>query len=89
MNQTQEKTRSQKDTIGLPPRMQNALEQYQKRVWIIKLAEGTLAAIFGIMISYLVVFGLDRLFDTPMLLRGTYPTHWNGGDGVLFAPKVL
>lgn len=69
MNQTEEKTTPQKDTVGLPPRMQDALEQYRKRVWIIKLAEGTLAAIFGIMISYLVVFGLDRLFDTPTLLR--------------------
>ena len=69
MNQTQEKTRSEKNTVGLPPRMQEALEQYRKRVWIVKLAEGTLAAIFGIMISYLVVFGLDRLFDTPTLLR--------------------
>lgn len=69
MNQTEEKTRSEKNTVGLPPRMQDALEQYRKRVWIIKLAEGTLAAIFGIMISYLVVFGLDRLFDTPTLLR--------------------
>lgn len=69
MNQTHGKTRSQKETVGLPPRMQDALEQYQKRVWIIKLAEGALAAIFGIMVSYLVVFGLDRLFDTPTLLR--------------------
>ena len=69
MNQTQGKTRSEKDTVGLPPRMQDALEQYRKRVWIIKLAEGALAAIFGIMISYLVVFGLDRMFDTPTLLR--------------------
>ena len=69
MNQTQEKTRSEKNTVGLPPRMKDALEQYQKRVWIIKLTEGTLAAIFGIMVSYLVVFGLDRLFDTPTLLR--------------------
>ena len=69
MNQTQQKTKSQKDTVGLPPRMQDALEQYRKKVWIIKLAEGTLAAIFGIMISYLVVFGLDRIFDTPTLLR--------------------
>ena len=69
MNQTQEKTKSEKNTVGLPPRMKDALEQYQKRVWIIKLAEGTLAAIFGIIISYLVVFGLDRLFDTPTFLR--------------------
>ncbi len=69
MNRTQTKRRTQKDAVNLPPRMKAALEQYQKTVWIIKLAEGTLAAIFGLMISYLVVFGLDRLFDTPALLR--------------------
>ena len=72
MNQTEEKSRNRTDQqteINLPPQMKAALEQYQKRVWIIKLAEGSLAAIFGILISYLVVFGLDRLFDTPTLLR--------------------
>ena len=69
MNQTQAKPPSQKHTVNLPPRMKAALEKYQKRVWIIKLAEGTLAAIFGLMISYLVVFGLDRIFDTPTFLR--------------------
>ena len=65
MNQTP----PQNNGINLPPRMKKALEQYRKRVWIIKLAEGTLAAIFGLIISYLIVFGLDRLFDTPTLLR--------------------
>ena len=72
MNQTQKKPRDsghQQQKVNLPPRMKAALEQYQKRVWIIKLVEGTLAAIFGIMISYLIVFGLDRMFDTPTLLR--------------------
>ena len=72
MDQTQEKPRDtghQQEKVNLPPRMKAALEQYQKRVWIIKLVEGTLAAIFGIMISYLIVFGLDRMFDTPTLLR--------------------
>ena len=72
MNQTQEKSRNRVDQqteVNLPPRMKAALEHYQKRVWIIKLAEGTLAAVFGIMISYLVVFGLDRMFDTPTFLR--------------------
>ena len=66
MNQTQ----SKENNINLPPRMKSALNQYKKRVWIIKLAEGTLAALFGLIISYLVVFGLDRLFDTHALLRG-------------------
>lgn len=65
MNQTQ----LNQNNINLPPRMKAALEQYKKRVWIIKLAEGTLAALFGLIISYLVVFGLDRLFDTHALIR--------------------
>lgn len=70
MNQTQPNKQSQQDRVNLPPRMTDALKQYRKRVWGIKLAEGALAAIFGLVISYLVVFGLDRLVDTPALLRG-------------------
>ena len=69
MDQIQAKTQSQKGTVNLPPRMKSALEQYQKRVWVIKLSEGVLAAIFGLLVSYIVVFCLDRVFDTPALLR--------------------
>ena len=69
MNQRQTKTQSQKGGVNLPPRMRAALEQYRKRVWTIKLAEGALAAIFGILVSYIIVFCLDRVFDTPALLR--------------------
>ena len=69
MNQKQTKTQSQSGTVNLPPRMKAALEQYQKRVWTVKLAEGVLAAIFGILVSYIIVFCLDRVFDTPTLLR--------------------
>ena len=65
MNQTPK----EKTAVNLPPRMKAALEQYQKRVWTIKLAEGALAAIFGILVSYIIVFCLDRVFDTPTLLR--------------------
>ena len=64
-----DQTQPQKSMMTLPPRMKAALEQYQKRVWTIKLAEGALAGIFGVLISYIVVFCLDRVFDTPMLLR--------------------
>ena len=69
MNQIQAKAQSQNGAVNLPPRMKAALEQYQKRVWVIKLAEGALAAIFGILVSYIIVFCLDRIFDTPTLLR--------------------
>ena len=70
MSQTQPNKRSEQDRVSLPSRMTDALKQYRKRVWTIKLAEGALAAIFGLVISYFVVFGLDRLVDTPALLRG-------------------
>ena len=69
MAQLQTKTHLQKESLNLPPRMKAALHAYQKRVWTIKLAEGVLAAVFGILISYVLVFCLDRVFDTPALLR--------------------
>lgn len=69
MDQMQTKTQSENGAVNLPPRMKAALEQYQKRVWMIKLAEGVLAAIFGILVSYIIVFSLDRVFDTPTFLR--------------------
>ena len=70
MSQTPPNKRSGQDQVSLPSRMTDALKQYRKRVWAIKLAEGALAAIFGLVISYFVVFGLDRLVNTPALLRG-------------------
>ena len=69
MNQKPINTQSQSGAVNLPPRIKAALEQYQKRVWTVKLAEGVLAAIFGILVSYIIVFCLDRVFDTPTLLR--------------------
>ena len=83
MNQTQ----PEKNGVNLPPRMKKALEQYRKRVWIIKLAEGTLAAIFGLIVSYLIVFGLDRIFDTPALLRALILIIGMGGMVVLLPLK--
>ena len=78
---------SQQDQVNLPPRMIDALKQYRKRVWGIKLAEGALAAIFGLVISYLVVFGLDRLVDTPAPLRGVILAVGMVGMVILFPIK--
>ena len=55
--------------IQIPDRMRDKLKQFQKRVWFIKLAEGLLAAAFGLLVSYLLVFVLDRFFDTTALVR--------------------
>ncbi len=51
--------------LKLPDRMENKLKDFQRKVRIVKLAEGLLAAAFGLLVSYLLVFALDRVFDTP------------------------
>ncbi|MEO8353611.1 MAG: hypothetical protein ABI680_17935, partial [Chthoniobacteraceae bacterium] len=53
----------------LPSVLENKLAHFRRRVWVVKLAEGLLAALFGLAISYLLVFGLDRLIETPSWLR--------------------
>ena len=53
----------------LPSVLETKLADFRRRVWVVKLAEGLLAAVFGIAISYLLVFALDRFFETPGWLR--------------------
>src|SRR4051794_1082176 len=55
----------------LPLVLETKLADFRRRVWLVKLAEGLLAALFGIAISYLLVFALDRFFETPGWLRLT------------------
>src|SRR4051812_41893949 len=53
----------------LPPILDTKLAEFRRRVWVVKLAEGVLGAVFGIALSYLVVFVLDRFMETPAALR--------------------
>jgi hypothetical protein len=53
----------------LPPILETKLADFRRRVWAVKLAEGLLAAVFGIALSYLLVFILDRFIETPAWLR--------------------
>jgi len=45
------------------------LEQFKKQLWKIKITEAVLAGFFGLLFSFLLVFGLDRLMETPNTLR--------------------
>jgi hypothetical protein len=53
----------------LPPDLEGKLSDFRRRVRVIKLAEGVLAALFGLAVSYLAVFVLDRFCETPAWLR--------------------
>ena len=71
-------------SLQLPDRMRSKLEDFQKRVWLVKLAEGLLAGAFGLILSYLVVFALDRFFETPGILRLMILLTGSVGVGIWF-----
>lgn len=54
----------------LPPILEAKLADFRRRVWMVKLAEALLAAACGLVVSYVVVFALDRFMETPGWLRG-------------------
>jgi hypothetical protein len=61
---------SNTERVDLPPKMRGMLEEYRRRVWIVKVAEGVLAGLFGLVMSYLLVLVLDRFWDTSAWFRG-------------------
>ena len=73
--------------LELPPRMRLQLETFRRRVWTVKLAEGLLAAAFGLILSYLVVFFLDRLWDTSAALRSLILFTGTAGLAIWFPLK--
>ncbi len=55
--------------LKLPESLQTQLNEFRRRVWTIKSIEAACGAMFGVFVSYLTVFALDRVMDTPSLLR--------------------
>ena len=47
--------------MQLPETLQDQLHEFRRRVWTIKIVEAVAAAGFGILVAYLVLFGLDRV----------------------------
>lgn len=53
----------------LPESLRNQLDVFRKHLWRIKITEAILAGLFGLILSYVLVFTLDRYFPTPPLAR--------------------
>ena len=58
-----------REPLSLPAGLQTQLHGFRRRVWTIKMAEAAGAAVFVVMLAFLCVFALDRLWDTPRWLR--------------------
>ena len=57
------------DRLRLPDSLQAQLHEYRRRVWTFKMLEAVAAAAFGVLTAYLLLFCLDRVWDTPAWLR--------------------
>ncbi len=56
--------------MSLPVDLERRLVAFRGLVWRIKLVEAIAAALCGVLVSYLLLFCLDRLLDTPQVVRG-------------------
>ncbi|MDB4389093.1 hypothetical protein OAF29_10375 [Akkermansiaceae bacterium] len=60
---------SSNETAPIPAELSKQLADFQRSLWRIKVTEAVLAGIFGLIISFLIVFALERLFPIPALAR--------------------
>jgi hypothetical protein len=80
------KARTQ-ERLQLPESLRAQLDDYRRRVWGIKTAEAVCAAGFGIVAAYLVLFALDRAWETPVGLR--WMLFAAGMIGCVYLPVAL
>ncbi|MEL0120799.1 MAG: hypothetical protein VXB01_17830, partial [Opitutae bacterium] len=81
-------TSRKKTEIELPSGIRLKLDDFRNQVRRVKLAEGIAGAIVGLGLSYLLLFGLDRIFETPVLVRCSLLSAGMVGLG-LFLPLKL
>jgi hypothetical protein len=55
--------------LELPESLRTKMFAFRRRVWAIKLMEAGCGAVFGVLTAYLLTFLLDRVWDTPPVVR--------------------
>ena len=53
----------------IPEDLKNQLAEFQGKLWRVKIIEAVLAGFFGLIVSFLLVFVIDRFVATPPLVR--------------------
>lgn len=53
----------------LPESLRQQLVEYRRQLWRTKISEAVFAGIFGLLLSFLIVFAIDRFSATPALAR--------------------
>ncbi len=60
---------SNKSDIEIPESLSHQLADFRRHLWRIKALEACAAGLIGLLLSFLLVFGLERLLPTPGWLR--------------------
>ncbi len=55
--------------LQLPASLESQLHDFRRRVWAIKMIEAVCIALFALIVAFLCVFMLDRIWDTPSTVR--------------------
>ena len=55
--------------VPMPDSLRRQLDKFRRQLWRAKIAEAVLAGLFGLLFSFILVFALDRLWQTPGPLR--------------------
>lgn len=71
------------DPLRLPETLEVQLHTFRRRVWTVKMAEAVGVALCALLVAFLAVFALDRLWDTPRWLRVAVWTGALCGCGIL------
>ena len=60
---------SQSQRLDIPDSLRQKILAFRRRVWTIKIIEAVAGAVVGILAGYLLTYALDRVFDTPAVVR--------------------
>jgi hypothetical protein len=55
--------------VAIPEALRLQLDDFRRHLWRVKIMEAIAAGVIGLLFSFLLVYGLDRVFQTPGVVR--------------------
>ena len=62
-------SQSPESTVVIPEGLRRQLDDFRRHLWRLKVLEAVIAGIIGLVFSFLLVYGLDRIWQTPGTVR--------------------
>ncbi len=58
-----------KPKVSIPEALQLQLDDFRRHLWRVKIMEAVAAGLIGLLVSFLLVYGFDRVWQTPGWVR--------------------